>query len=53
MLLETGLMDIVVDHDVDQEVAFSMKCLEAAWNGAPLPVGSTEIKIHTKFNCLW
>lgn len=52
-LLETGLMDIVVGHDVDHEVALSVRCIEAAWNRRPLPSGSTEIKIHTKFNCIW
>lgn len=52
-LLETGLMDVVVGHDVDHEVALSLKCIEAAWGRRPLPAGSTEIKIHTKFNCMW
>ena len=52
-LLETGLMDVVIGHDVDHEVALSVKCIEAAWSRRPLPAGSTEIKIHTKFNCMW
>lgn len=52
-LLETGLMDIVIGHDVDHEVALAVKAIEAAWNGLPLPAGSTEIKVHTKFNCIW
>jgi LacI family transcriptional regulator len=52
-LLETGLMDVVIGHDVDHEVALSVRCIEAAWNRRPVPSGSTEIKIHTKFNCMW
>ncbi|NTH16605.1 LacI family transcriptional regulator [Agrobacterium rhizogenes] len=52
-LLETGLMDVVIGHDVDHEVALSLKCIEALWARQPLPRSSTEIKIHTKFNCMW
>lgn len=53
MLLETGLMDIVIGHDVDHEVMLAVKAIEAALDGASLPIGSTEIKVHTKFNCIW
>lgn len=52
-LLETGLMDIVIGHDVEQEAALAVKSVEAKWNGLPVPAGSTEVKIYTKFNCNW
>ncbi|AYG57550.1 LacI family DNA-binding transcriptional regulator [Rhizobium jaguaris] len=51
-LLETGLMDIVIGHDVHHEVVLAVRCIEAALDRNPLPTLSpTEIKIYTKYNC--
>lgn len=51
-LLETGLMDIVIGHDVRHEVSLAVRCIEAALDRTPLPaLPPTEIKIYTKYNC--
>jgi len=51
-LLETGQMDVVIGHDVENEVALSIDYLLALLDRKPLPsITPTKVRIFTKFNC--
>jgi LacI family transcriptional regulator len=51
-LLEAGQMDIVIGHDVHQEVALSIDYLLALLDKKNLPsIAPTKVRIFTKFNC--
>ena len=52
-LLETGVMNFVIGHDVDREVAQSIEYILAILDKRPPPpLSPTKIRIITKFNCL-
>lgn len=51
-LLETGHMDVVIGHDVENEVALSIDYLLALLDRRPLPsITPTKVRVFTKFNC--
>jgi LacI family transcriptional regulator len=52
-LLETGVMDFVIGHDVETEVALALEYLTAVRAKRKTPTTSpTKLRIYTKFNCL-
>ncbi len=52
MLLETGVMNFAIGHDVTHEVELALNCaIQAAGRKAVTPPAFTRIRIYTKYNC--
>ncbi len=52
MLLETGVMNFVIGHDVAVEVELSINCAIQAVGRKPItPPAFTRIRIYTKYRC--
>eukprot|EP01037_Dinobryon_pediforme_P017793 gene17793-18013_t len=52
-LLESGVMNFVIGHDVDREVAQSIKFIMESLEGKPeANIKPTQVRIFTKYNCL-
>jgi LacI family transcriptional regulator len=50
-LMESGAMDIVIEHDLDQEVGMSLDYLTALLDNEALPtVSRTRVRVFTKYN---
>lgn len=53
ILLETGVMNITIGHDVSQEVELALDCAKAALEGRQvLSSPRTRVLIHAKYNCI-
>jgi LacI family transcriptional regulator len=54
MLLETGIMNFVIDHDLDAEVSRAVAFLvEVLEKKAPPPPPLSSLQIYTKYSCGW
>ncbi len=52
MLLETGVMNFTIGHDVTHEVELAMSCaIQAAGRRPITPPAFTRIRIYTKYSC--
>jgi len=52
MLLETGVMNFAIGHDLGNEVALALDCLAAAIDRRALPAHPfTRVRIYTKYSC--
>ena len=52
-LLESGVMNYAIGHDVDREVAQAIEHISALLEKRPPPpVAATRVRIFTKYNCL-
>ncbi|WP_284946861.1 LacI family DNA-binding transcriptional regulator [Acidisoma cladoniae] len=52
MLLESSEMDVVVGHDLDQEVALSIDAITSYLRQGSVPIiNPTKIRLYTKYNC--
>jgi LacI family transcriptional regulator len=52
MLLETGVMNFVIGHDVVHEVELALNCaIQAVGRKAVTPPAFTRIRIYTKYSC--
>jgi LacI family transcriptional regulator len=52
MLMETGVMNFAIGHDVTQEVELAINCaVQAAGRKAVVPPAFTRIRIYTKYSC--
>ncbi len=53
LLLETGVMNIVIGHDVAEEVELALNCVKAAIAGKQvLSPPRSRVLIHAKYNCI-
>lgn len=53
LLLETGVMNIAIGHDVEQEIEEALNCVKAAIDGKQiLSPPRTRVLVHTKYNCI-
>lgn len=52
MLLETGVMNFAIGHDVQAEVEIALNCaIQAAGRKPVMPPAFTRTRIYTKYNC--
>ena len=52
MLMETGVMNFAIGHDVTDEVELAINCaVQAAGRKAITPPAFTRIRIYTKYSC--
>jgi LacI family transcriptional regulator len=52
MLLETGVMNFVIGHDVTHEVELAINCAVQSVGRKPVtPPAFTRVRIYTKYNC--
>jgi LacI family transcriptional regulator len=52
MLLEAGIMNFAIGHDVAQEVELALNCaIQAAGRKPVTPPAFTRIRIYTKYSC--
>jgi LacI family transcriptional regulator len=52
MLLETGIMNFAIGHDVSLEVEMALNCaIQAVGRKAITPPAFTRIRIYTKYSC--
>jgi hypothetical protein len=52
MLLEAGIMNFAIGHDVAPEVELALNCaIQAAGRKSVTPPAFTRIRIYTKYSC--
>ena len=50
-LLEAGIMNYVISHDFDGELAQAVNYIRASQDGPPPAPASSQILVHTRHNC--
>ena len=50
-LLEKGIMDFVISHDYVNEMRTAVRCIRNLLNGVTPEETSSQVLVHTRFNC--